>query len=124
MARVKGRIRPESRRTSEKLQGDYDRLKGELRGLGYIAQGSIAVRWFTCGKPSCGCARTPKLRHGPYYHWTRKVRGKTQSKILPSSVLPLVKQAIRNHRQLDRLLDRMRDLSVSAFEAARIHSNP
>jgi len=124
MARVKKRTSSRQKRDSGRLRKDYERIKADLRGLGYVAQGTIAVRWFTCGKLTCRCAGDPKQRHGPYYHWTRKIAGKTQSRILPTSVLPLVRQAIRNHRHLEQVIDKMRDLSVSAFEAARIHSNP
>ena len=124
MARVKRRAKSRSTRDPSTLSKEYERLKDDLRTLGYIAQGTIAVRWFTCGKPSCACAQDPKQRHGPYYHWTRKVRNKTQSRILPPSILPLVRQAIRNRHQLDRIIDKMLNLSVWAFEAARIDSNP
>jgi hypothetical protein len=124
MARVKRRVKSASSRDPAALSEEYERLKGELRALGYIALGSIAARRFTCGKPSCACAQDPKQRHGPYYHWTRKVRNKTRSRILPSSILPLVRQAIRNRRQMNRIIDKMLNLSVSAFEAARIDSNP
>jgi len=124
MARVKKRTSSRQKRDSGRLRKDYERIKADLRGLGYVAQGTIAVRWFTCGKLTCRCAGDPKQRHGPYYHWTRKIAGKTQSRILPPSVLPLVRQAIRNHRHLEWIIGKMLDLSVSAFEAPRIHSNP
>lgn len=124
MARVKRRATSASPRGPAALSKEYERLKEELRALGYIALGSVAVRWFTCGKSSCACAQDPRQRHGPYYHWTRKVRNKTLSRILPPSILPLVRQAIRNRRQLNRIIGRMLNLSVSAFEAARIDPNP
>ena len=124
MARVKRRATSASSREPAALSREYERLKEGLRALGYIALGSVAVRRFTCGKSSCACAKDPRHRHGPYYHWTRKVRNKTLSRILPPSIMPLVRQAIRNRRQLNRIIARMLNLSVSAFEAARIDSNP
>lgn len=124
MAGVKKRPKSKGGRASGALARRYERLKEQLRGLGYIAHGTIAVRYFTCGKPSCACAEDPNQRHGPYYHWTRKVRNKTQSRILSPSLHPLVRQAIRNRRQLDRIIAKMLDLSISAVEAATIHSNP
>lgn len=124
MARVKRRATSALHLDPAGLSKKYELLKEELRAVGYIALGSVAVRRFTCGKSSCACAQDPKQRHGPYYHWTRKVRNKTLSRILPPSIMPLVRQAIRNRRLLNRIIARMLNLSVSAFEAARIDSNP
>ncbi len=39
-------------------------------------------------------------------------------------LVPLYKETFRNQRRLDALLEKMRELSVSAFEAARIDLNP
>ena len=124
MTPVKRRAKSGSARDSATLTQQYERLKDELADLGYIAHGTIAVRWFTCGKSSCACAQDRDQRHGPYYHWTRKVRNKTHSRILPPSILPLVRQAIRNRRHLDRIIRKMLKLSVSTFDAATIDPNP
>jgi hypothetical protein len=97
-------------------------LKAEIRNLGFICQGSITERYLTCGKPACACHKDPARRHGPYYHWTRKVRGRTQGRMLPRDVVPLYREGIRSYRRLERILDKMKDLSLSAFEAARISS--
>ena len=30
-----------------------------------------------CGQPQCACHRDPAKRHGPYFEWTYKAKGKT-----------------------------------------------
>jgi len=101
---------------------EYERLKQRLRRVGYICLGSIAKRWLPCGKPSCGCHRDPKLRHGPYYHWTRKVAGRTESRMLSESLARLYREGIRSHRQIDAIIEKMREVSLLAFRAARSQS--
>ena len=101
----------------------YERLKAKLRDLGYVCVGSITRSWLTCGKPSCICHRDRARRHGPYYYWTRKVAGRTQSRMLDESLLHLYEQGIRNHRKLDALIERMRELSLLAFQDAKMASN-
>ena len=100
-------------------QRRYARLKARLRTLGFICLGSIRERWFLCGKPGCRCARDPTGRHGPYYHWTRKVAGRTEGRILSAALARRYQEGIRNHQRLDRLLNRMREVSLLAFQAAK-----
>lgn len=127
MRRVKRkRPRPERRtedRERSRYRDRYEKLKAKLRGLGYVCLGSITRRWLTCGKPSCICHRDPSRRHGPYYHWTRKVRGRTQSRMLDERLARLYEEGIRNHRSLDALVEKMREVSLLAFQAAKMASN-
>ena len=127
MRRVKRkRPRPERRTQDRELsryRNRYEKLKAKLRDLGYVCLGSITCRWLTCGKPSCICHRDPSRRHGPYYHWTRKLRGRTQSRMLDESLARLYQQAIRNHQTLDAIIQKMQELSLLAFQAARMASN-
>jgi hypothetical protein len=47
-----------------------------------MRRGSFSVRYVKCSKPNCVCHRDPKGRHGPYYSWSRVVKGKTQSRFV------------------------------------------
>ena len=100
----------------------YEALKAKLRALGYICRGSISRPWLTCGKPSCACHSDPAQRHGPYTYWTRKVGGKTQSRMLDDPLARLYEEGIRNHRKLDLLIEQMGELSLLAFQAAKMAS--
>mgnify|MGYP001566166812 CR=1 FL=1 len=127
MARVKRN--PETRKRSaqgralRRYDRPYERLKAKLRDLGYVCVGSITRRWLTCGKPSCACHRHQARRHGPYYYWTRKIAERTESRMLDESIIHLYKEGIRNHRNLDTLIKKMREVSLSAFDAAKMASN-
>lgn len=106
----------------ERYRKRYERLKEEIRKLGLICQGSITKRYLTCGKSACACQQDPSRRHGPYYHWTRKVKGRTQGRLLPPDVVPIYREGIRNYRRLEKILEKMKEVSLSAMEASRIRS--
>ena len=114
---------PAQQRALRRYRKRYKRFTAKLRDLGYICRGSITRQWLTCGKPSCVCHRDPTQRHGPYYYWTRKVEGRTQSRMLDESLARLYEEGIRNHRKLDALIERMRKVSLLAFQAAKMASN-
>jgi hypothetical protein len=59
-----------------------------------MRRGSLSERSIKCSKPGCACAQDPKARHGPYYSFTRAVRGKTQSRYLNAEQAALVRQQI------------------------------
>lgn len=101
----------------------YDQLKAKLSDLGYVCVGSIARSWLKCGKPSCICHRDPARRHGPYFYWTRKVSGRTQSRMLDESLVRLYEEGIRSHHKLNALIENMRELSLLAFQAVKMASN-
>jgi hypothetical protein len=69
-----------------------------------------------CGKPTCACHGTPPRLHGPYYQWTRKIRGKTQSRFFNPKQAQLVSSWIAEGRKLDRIIRQMERLSLRATE--------
>ena len=71
-----------------------------------------------CGKPNCRCQATPPQLHGPYYQWTRKVRGKTVTVRLTEQQAERVRDWIENGRQLDRIVVEMETLSLRMTESA------
>lgn len=124
MAAVK-RSQPRNRPRPDALRRyrqEYQRLKRQLQALGYVCLGSITRRWITCGNQACACHRDPDRRHGPYYQWTRKIGGRTQTRMLDESLVRLYQEGIRNHHRLDAILDKMREVSLAAFEAVKIRS--
>jgi hypothetical protein len=89
----------------------YARLKRGVQAVGFIRRGSLVRRFMPCGKPGCACQATPPVLHGPYYQWTRKVRGKTVTVRLTRAHAQLVAAWIANGRRLDRLVARMETVS-------------
>lgn len=98
----------------------YRELAGELAGIGYIASGSLAQRYTRCGKPTCRCRADPPRLHGPYWHWSAKVEGKTLNKRLTEREARLYLEWIANDRKARSLLAQMR--AVAAEAAALIIS--
>jgi hypothetical protein len=86
---------------------DEDRfriLKESLASIGPLRRGTVLRRFMSCGNPACRCKADPPKRHGPYYEWTRKVRGKTVSVRLTPNQARLMKQWVANSRRLDRIV--------------------
>ena len=94
----------------------YEALKQSIEKIGYFRYGSLVRRFMPCGKAGCRCQASPPQLHGPYYQWTRKVRGKTVTVRLTPEQAKLLEGWIKNGRRLDRLLAQMQRLSHRATE--------
>ncbi len=108
-----------ARTTQDRLtrfQAEFDALKAQINGLGYVMQGSVVKRTKQCGNPKCLCHTNKDHEHGPYYQWTAKVKGKTVTKLLSPAEAAARKEFIRNGRQLKKLLARLYSLSEKVAE--------
>ncbi|MHB1711472.1 MAG: DUF6788 family protein [Acidimicrobiales bacterium] len=106
-----------TKRTTTRLEGyerRYRALARQLADVGYIAAGSVALRYNRCGKESCGCHGDPPRLHGPYFQWTAKVNGKTVNRRLSPSEAALYGEWIGNDRQVRALLTQMRAVAAKA----------
>lgn len=90
----------------------YEALKRSVLALGPVRRGSLVRRFMPCGKAGCCCQASPPELHGPYYQWTRKVRGKTVTVRLTREEARLVEEWISNGRQLDRIVAQMGVVSL------------
>lgn len=106
-----------SHKSLRRLERLYDGFKQSLIEVGFILPGSVVERFMPCGKPTCRCAADPGQRHGPYYEWTRKLRGKTATVRLTAVQARLYQDWIENRRKLKKILARMHAVSVRAAEA-------
>jgi hypothetical protein len=77
----------------QKLERRYRTLKDELAGMGWLTNGSV----------------TPN--HPGNWRWTRKIKAKTVTVCLSAEQAPLFKDAIANHRKLEKILAQMRAIS-------------
>lgn len=89
----------------------YEALKREVARVPPIRRGSLVRRFMPCGKAGCRCQASPPELHGPYYQWTRKVRGKTVTLRVTPAQAKLVQEWIDNGRRLDRILRQMETVS-------------
>ena len=106
-----------NKRTATRLDGyerRYRALAKQLADIGYVAAGSVAPRYNRCGKPNCSCHAEPPRLHGPYWHWTAKVDGKTVNRRLSPREAELYIEWIANDRRARALLAQMRELAAKA----------
>jgi hypothetical protein len=92
----------------------YRDLARRIAEIGYIASGSVALRPARCGKANCACQGDPPRLHGPYWHFTAKVGGKTVNKRLSEAEAHLYQQWIANDRAVRALLEEMRVVAAEA----------
>ena len=59
-----------------------ERIAADLGSVGFALPGTILERLVRCGTMGCRCHADPPQLHGPYYQWTRKVAGKTETRLL------------------------------------------
>lgn len=101
----------------------FETLKASLTDLGPFRRGTVLRRFVPCGKPGCRCQADPPKLHGPYYEWTRKVKGKTVNLRVTQEQARLLKQWIANARRLEKIVAGMQRVSdritEPLFQAAR-----
>ena len=93
----------------------FRQARQELQQLGYFLKGTVLKRMMKCGQPNCVCHRDATQRHGPYFEWTYKVKGKTVNVKLSPQAAPLYRNATKQHRKLKAALTRLERLSRTAL---------
>lgn len=115
-----------ARRSSEDLaerRARYEALAGELASVGVIASGSLAFRSHRCGKANCACMADPPRPHGPYWHLTTKVAGKTVNRRLSENEASAYQEWIANDRRLRALIDELRAVAREVIELTLIEES-
>ena len=113
-----------SRRRQEAItrcQHEFEEVRAELEDIDFVLQGSVTERRMVCGKPGCRCHRESDARHGPYYQWSWKSRGRTHSVYLTQDQADLCKQWVQNNRRMEKVMKRLRRISL---RAAHLHQIP
>jgi len=87
----------------------YRQLQQRLARTSWICHGTLVCR------PLIRRVRGRPVKKGPYYLWTCKVSGRTQSVALSQTQYHLLAQAIANRRKLQQTLDRMGTLSLKTI---------
>jgi hypothetical protein len=96
---------------------NWGELRRQLQDLGYFCKGTILERRMKCGQPKCACHQDPSKRHGPYWEWTYKLKGKTVNVKLTAAAGPIYKTASQHYRKLKSLLNRLERLSHKVLAA-------
>ena len=94
----------------------FRELKREFRQLEYFCKGTLLKRMMKCGKAQCACRNDPAKRHGPYFEWTYKSKGKTVNVKLAPQATPMYRAAHQQYRKLKSLLNRLERLSQTVLQ--------
>ena len=92
-------------------------IAAELASLGFALPGTLIERHVRCGKPGCRCHADPPVLHGPYWQWTRKVAGKTVTRLVPAEQLDDYRQWLDNDRRLRALVAELEALTLAIADA-------
>ncbi|MDQ3612391.1 MAG: hypothetical protein M4D85_12475 [Actinomycetota bacterium] len=94
-------------------------IHAEIAKLGPCLPGTISARLLRCGNPRCRCRDTDRdQRHGPYHYWTRKIAGKTASKLLSPEQAERYRPWLANDKRLHDLVRELEALTIQAAHKA------
>ena len=100
-------------------------IAAELAAVGLALPGTLIQRHTRCGKPGCRCHADPPVLHGPYWQWTRKLNGKTITRLVPGDRLDDYRQWLDNHSRLRALVAELEALTLDIADAGtRGHRRP
>ena len=104
----------------------YRQLAAALSEVGVVASGSLALRSHRCGKAGCRCVADPPRLHGPYWHLTLKVDGKTVNRRLSEQEAGRYREWIEDDRRLRELVDELRSVArqVTALTLGEEQAGP
>lgn len=94
-----------------------ERVSKKLSEIGFVLPGTLVNKKMRCGKKSCACRAEPPTLHGPYWVWTRKVKGKTVTRMLSDDQVKRYAIWFQNWRRLRELTTELQALSLEAMES-------
>lgn len=103
-------------RSLEAYQRELAALARSLAGVDFVLHGSIVKRFLVCNTDRCRCQADERYRHGPYWDWTRKVRGKTVTVRVSPGQAERLRVWIENRRRADRVLSQMEGVTLQAVK--------
>ena len=103
--------------TAARARERIEAIQAEITSCEFVSSGSLTRRMTRCGKPNCRCAKDPDARHGPYFEWGRMEGRRQVSTYVSEGEAVRLRQAMRNHRRIKRLLRRWERESVRAMKA-------
>jgi len=95
-----------SKKHAPKLNHQIESIRRQIAAMGLVAQGTVTKRTKVCGRPNCRCAQDSEARHGPYYEWTRREKGRYVHTVISAEQAEGLAAAIDNNRRVLALLAR------------------
>ena len=107
------RLDPATKAEAERLAREI----GEVARRGLALPGTLLERRTRCGRPGCRCGADPPVPHGPYWSWTRKVEGKTQTRYLSADQHADYEEWFDTAKRLRTLVSALESLGLQVAEA-------
>lgn len=92
-------------------------IRDALAALEFVCSGTLLERTKLCGKPNCRCAQDPSERHGPYYEWSRRSKGRLVHRVVTPAQAKVLREAITNHRRILKLLEQWERQTARVIDA-------
>jgi hypothetical protein len=93
------------------------KIAGALATTGFALPGTILERRICCKKPGCRCMADPPQLHGPYYQWTRKINGKTVTRLLSVEQMERYRDWFDNAKRIRELANDLEALSLEIADS-------
>lgn len=92
----------------EALERQRAEILKQIQALGDMRRGSIVEQYLRCGKSPCCCKQSSHPGHGPYFAFTRKIQGKTQTRQFRSGpALAKLRREVETFHRFQELSDRL-----------------
>lgn len=92
------------------------RIARAFAEIDHALPGTITIRLGPCGKRACRCHAEPPQLHGPYISWTRKIDGKTVTRLLTEEQWADYRPWFENAKRLRELTAELEALSLQEVE--------
>jgi hypothetical protein len=89
-----------------------------LGETGFALPGTLLLRYNKCGKPNCRCKQDPPVLHGPYYQWTRRIDGRTVTRVLSNEQGERYGEWFDTAQRVRQLVAELEALSLNIAAAA------
>ena len=110
---------PDDKRPDDTALDEQRRtLAAQIAEIDAVLPGTLVTRSTRCGKPTCRCKADPPQLHGPYHQWTRKIDGRTRTRLLTPEQAARYQPWFDNARRMRQLLAELEDLSLNAAREA------
>jgi len=96
-------------------------IRRQITAMEWVAQGTLSKRMKICGRPNCRCAHDLEARHGPYYEWTRREKGRYVNTLISEEQAMELATAIDNYKRVLKLLKRWSAETAKALTIKSSH---
>ena len=103
----------------EDLKIRVEDLSHDLENHDFAIHGTIWKHYMKCGNVKCKCHEKPPRLHGPYYDWSRKVKGKTVNIRLSREQAEIIEKWLQNMKRLENIISEIEAVSIRAAELIR-----